>query len=64
VQDGSGLTSQAVQSAIQKAGRPDFPMRNVSPKLSFFKSKGWLDLNEGVWRITMEGAKELVESKN
>ena len=43
---------------------PDFPVKNISPKLSLYKSEEFLELKNGRWLITDEGRRELNNSKN
>lgn len=60
-----GMTAQNVLFTIQtKGGRSDYRAANVSPKLSFYKDKGLVRLDGGLWRLTDAGAKELSPTKS
>jgi hypothetical protein len=63
INDSNGLPSQKILAAIQDE-IPGYKAQNVSPKLSFFKQKGWLTLNEGLWKITESGKAEMIKSNN
>jgi hypothetical protein len=54
----NGLPTREI---IAEAGKNGYPLQtsNVSPKLSFYKEKGWLTLNGGVWSITPAGRSQL-----
>jgi hypothetical protein len=57
-----GCTSKGVLQAIQVKWLPDFKKQNLYPKLSFFKGKEWVALEDGNWKLTDEGRKELLPS--
>ena len=56
----SGATTQNIVAGAIAKGFDTARVNNISPKLSFYKSKGWLSLDNGLWKITEAGQKELV----
>ena len=56
--------SAAEIAAIIGAWIPDYPVKNVSPKLSLYGSQDLIVNKNGLWSITQEGLKELAKSNN
>jgi hypothetical protein len=60
----AGLNSHGVLARIQNRGLPDYPLANVSPKLSAFRVHGLVDLEGGFWKLTEKGMNEIVSSNS
>lgn len=59
-----GLSTQQVIAACISGGLKETTQGNTSPQLSLYKSKGLLDLKDGLWKITPEGREYLAPTKN
>ncbi|MDE2164705.1 MAG: hypothetical protein KGJ66_00010 [Alphaproteobacteria bacterium] len=59
-----GMDASELLQSLQTRGLADMKRENLYPKLSYFKHKRWLshDLEQGLWKITDEGRKELLFS--
>ncbi len=61
--DARGTTAADIADHI-RAWKPDYPVTNVSPKLSLYGKAGLVRSENGRWFITEKGKKELEKSKN
>ncbi len=56
----AGMPADEVLQGLRAKWLPGFSRKNLYPKLSFFKSRGWLSLEDGRWKLTDAGRKELL----
>lgn len=54
-----GVATRDIIAAATRKGYEGYQTGNVSPKLSFYKEKGWLTLDGGLWKITSKGKGEI-----
>ena len=60
----TGVTAAEAAAVISALKSENYPVTNVSPKLSLYCTHKLLRLNNGRWYLTPEGQEELDLSKN